>query len=373
MRPTSRGAAVDSANRHLGSSATGGDGKTAGYRSLIEHWNGAVWKIVPSPNPKAALNGVLYGVTALSPRNAWAVGISQSGSRRSGRSLLHWNGKVWKLRAEPRTPPLRVGYSRLAHRRHCRLSGETGGAVGYFNNRASTGGQSRFTLALALERQVRGSACPSPSPGGVGRGVCALGRGGATRRVASGRWGRYDGSSGQSLLVERWTGTAWGRPCRRPGRRMSSKDLLSVSPLAARRRLGSGLLLRRGLRRAVAPAALGRRRVERRSHAGSRPREPPRRDRRRLAERRLGRRLGLSTLAGCRYAHPRWQGRSESSSQSRGSTGTTAAPRSSRARSATPAWRSSTRASTRRRSRSSRRRSRRTPTRSGSRSSPART
>ena len=63
-----------------------------------------------------------------------------------------------------------------------------------------------------------------------------------------------------------------------------------------------------------------------------------------------------------------WTGRSASSSPSPGSTVTTAGRRSSRVRSATPAWRSSTPASTRRPSKSSRPRSRRMPTQSASRS-----
>ena len=68
-----------------------------------------------------------------------------------------------------------------------------------------------------------------------------------------------------------------------------------------------------------------------------------------------------------------WTNASGWSSPSRASTGTTVAPRSWRARSATRAWRSSTPACTRRRSRSSRPSSRRTPTPSVSRCSPVRT
>ena len=81
--------------------------------------------------------------------------------------------------------------------------------------------------------------------------------------------------------------------------------------------------------------------------------------------------------SGCQSAVPGFERprceNSESSSPSRVWTATIAAPRSSRARCATPAWKSSTPACARRPSRSRRRRCRRTPTSSACRSCRART
>jgi hypothetical protein len=54
----------------------------AGYRTLILHWNGTTWSQVPTPAPSPAHQGQLYGITATSPRNAWAAGYQLRGATR---------------------------------------------------------------------------------------------------------------------------------------------------------------------------------------------------------------------------------------------------------------------------------------------------
>ena len=54
--------------------------------NVIAHWDGKTWKLVPSP----ILDGSLFGVTAISTANAWAVGSGDSGAL-----IEHWNGKSW--------------------------------------------------------------------------------------------------------------------------------------------------------------------------------------------------------------------------------------------------------------------------------------
>jgi hypothetical protein len=53
--------------------AVGWTGGNSGPITLIEHWNGSTWSVVPSPNPSATDNH-LWGVTALATNNVWAVG-----------------------------------------------------------------------------------------------------------------------------------------------------------------------------------------------------------------------------------------------------------------------------------------------------------
>jgi hypothetical protein len=60
--------------------------------TVIEHWNGSSWALVPSPNPSSVLVNVLLGVAATSPRNAWAVGTNDYEST----LIAHWNGMAWK-------------------------------------------------------------------------------------------------------------------------------------------------------------------------------------------------------------------------------------------------------------------------------------
>jgi len=58
--------------------------------TLIEHWNGSRWSIVPSPSPGG--DSLLKGVAAVSANDAWAVGSSASVA---GGFVLRWNGKNW--------------------------------------------------------------------------------------------------------------------------------------------------------------------------------------------------------------------------------------------------------------------------------------
>jgi hypothetical protein len=66
--------------------------------SLIEHWNGMQWTVIPSPNPSSTLN-VLNAVAAVSANDVWAVGIAPTGSNPI--LIIHWNGSVWSVVPNP--------------------------------------------------------------------------------------------------------------------------------------------------------------------------------------------------------------------------------------------------------------------------------
>ena len=72
-------------------------------QTLIEHWNGTRWSIVPSPNPPANFANVeLDGVFALSSSNVWAVGFFDDPSRLPRLTLIeHWNGTSWSVVSNP--------------------------------------------------------------------------------------------------------------------------------------------------------------------------------------------------------------------------------------------------------------------------------
>jgi hypothetical protein len=70
-------------------------------RMLIERWNGASWSIVPSPN-SGKRNNVLNVVVAISPSNVWAVGSADSGVVADQVTLiLHWDGTSWSIVPSP--------------------------------------------------------------------------------------------------------------------------------------------------------------------------------------------------------------------------------------------------------------------------------
>ena len=72
----------------------------SGAQTLIEHWNGTSWQIVTSPNPGSIYN-TLYGVTALSTSNVWAVGYYVSTPGVTQTLTEHWNGSQWSVVNSP--------------------------------------------------------------------------------------------------------------------------------------------------------------------------------------------------------------------------------------------------------------------------------
>lgn len=60
-------------------------------QTLIEHWDGASWSIVPSPNKSPTSFNELFSVACVSSTDCWAVG-----------SLIeHWDGNSWSIVDSP--------------------------------------------------------------------------------------------------------------------------------------------------------------------------------------------------------------------------------------------------------------------------------
>ena len=70
--------------------------------TLIEHWNGTAWSVVPSPNPETGTgtSDTLQAIGGSSPTDIWAVGSFNNGD---SNNLLfeHWNGTAWSFVAPP--------------------------------------------------------------------------------------------------------------------------------------------------------------------------------------------------------------------------------------------------------------------------------
>ncbi len=68
---------------------------------LVEHWNGVNWTDVPVPT-RAGRQATLSGVDDLSPDNAWAVGQSSNADNGNERTLIeHWDGTSWSIVPSP--------------------------------------------------------------------------------------------------------------------------------------------------------------------------------------------------------------------------------------------------------------------------------
>lgn len=92
-------------------------------RTLIEHWNGTQWTIVPSPNVGTE-STYLFDVSAISANDVWAIGTH------TARTLaMHWDGVQWSIVATP-NPGTNENYL-LGLKA---VSAKDVWAVGYFKN-----------------------------------------------------------------------------------------------------------------------------------------------------------------------------------------------------------------------------------------------
>ena len=132
------GSSSDFLNAVAATSST--DAWAVGYHNhetLIEHWNGKVWKIQRSPNPGRPHHILLTGVAATSAANVWAVGYYINNfSHQTGTTVIErWDGKVWKIQrsANPSSsnPPNDELYGVAAS------SSANAWAVGYYSNRTA--------------------------------------------------------------------------------------------------------------------------------------------------------------------------------------------------------------------------------------------
>jgi len=75
--------------------AVGSSEHRLGPRTLVMHWNGVRWRVAPSPNaesPTESTDDRLQDVTAIGPRDVWAVGF-----HRSRALTIHWDGIRWTV------------------------------------------------------------------------------------------------------------------------------------------------------------------------------------------------------------------------------------------------------------------------------------
>jgi hypothetical protein len=72
--------------------------------TLVERWQGAQWRMVPSPDRPSG-DSFLNAVVALSALDAWAVGLSRSPGGPARTLVLHWDGRRWAIIASPNAGP----------------------------------------------------------------------------------------------------------------------------------------------------------------------------------------------------------------------------------------------------------------------------
>jgi hypothetical protein len=197
-------------------------------QTLIEHWDGHTWKVMPSPDP-GTVNNQLFGVRTVSASDAWAVGFTSDGTVNlaGNRALiLHWNGTKW---ASVATPSLGTGVVGSQLLGVAATSGTNAWAVGT-TYRGS--GSSLRTASLILRwngTKWARVASPSPAPGS---GLSGVGVTSAGNAWAVGAVGRLERPS-QTFILH-WNGRAWARvPSPSPGGSPHFDFLNSVTAVSA--------------------------------------------------------------------------------------------------------------------------------------------
>jgi hypothetical protein len=70
------------------------------YKTLVEHWNGAAWSIVPSPNVVGS-SSVLTALSVVAANDIWVVGYSTDSNFVNRSLTIHWNGATWSIVPTP--------------------------------------------------------------------------------------------------------------------------------------------------------------------------------------------------------------------------------------------------------------------------------
>jgi hypothetical protein len=175
--------------------AVGYCGKASSHRPVIERWNGHRWSLQPNPRIAASSVSELDGVSATSSSNAWAVGAHRSKGR-TVPLVEHWNGRAWKVQGSPVAGPHGAQLTGVTA-----LSATSAWAVG-------TVLSANPVVTKSLIEHWNGHGWhiqPSISPGS---GNFLLG---ATALTGARVWaaGAYTFGGNLGTLVEFWDGTSW--------------------------------------------------------------------------------------------------------------------------------------------------------------------
>ena len=157
----------------------------------------ATWSVTRTPNA-TPFDNVLWGVDALSPTSAWAVGHADTGTLPTRRPIVQrWNGTSWSSTANPLPP----GGGEL--RDVDTLSSSSAWAVGFTNS--SVG----FDTLIERWNGSAWSIVPSPNAAGAAQNTLL----GVRAFSANDAWAvgshNVPGTLNFATLVMRWNGSQW--------------------------------------------------------------------------------------------------------------------------------------------------------------------
>jgi hypothetical protein len=171
----------------------------ANLQTLIEHWGGTAWTVVASPNADPNQRNYFNDVTCASASDCWAVSAYNIDSNIRHQLTEHWNGSAWAIVTAPNTSATE---DNRAIDVTCPSASDCW-AVGFRINSSS--------IRQTLTEHWDGAAwtiVASPNTSGI-QDNNALN--GVTCASSSDCWavGGYVNDTVQPTLIEHWKGTAW--------------------------------------------------------------------------------------------------------------------------------------------------------------------
>lgn len=170
-------------------------GRACQGQSLIEHWNGSAWSVVPSPTPIPGAETYLTGVAAISSTDMWAVGYT-SEAIGVGTVTEHWDGTRWTVVPSPRAGTGGDLVSVAA------ASASDVWAVGtYYDEKEGI-----WETLIEHWDGTSWSIVPSPSPGTYRNDLQSVAVISSNDVWAA---GEHSSGDGDRTLVEHWDGHTW--------------------------------------------------------------------------------------------------------------------------------------------------------------------
>jgi cell division septation protein DedD len=189
-------------------------------RILVMHWDGASWSMVPVPDV-GSQSSYLSGVSTVSANDVWAVGSYLGSDSMRHTLVMHWNGASWSVIPSPNAGS---GFSWLNS--VSAVSTDDVWAVGAYD----TGGYLRHALMLHWDG-ASWSVVPGPDLGLRNVALVAVSIVSSHAAWAVGSWNHGIDDPDRTLIL-RWDGIEWSAASS-PNMSTDYNNLLGVSAVSA--------------------------------------------------------------------------------------------------------------------------------------------
>ena len=172
--------------------------------TLIEHWDGSNWTIVPSPNPRNSYQNTLTGIAVIAANDIWAVGYTLTTNNQT--LTMHWNDSKWSIVPSPNGPYGNWLFGATA------LASNNVWAVGASNNQGNTlilhWNGSSWSAVPSSNAQCQYYSCTYNSLASISA-VSASDIWAVGTSIYTYYTGEGDANNTYYTLFEHWDGNAW--------------------------------------------------------------------------------------------------------------------------------------------------------------------